>query len=160
MKVWAIRLLPLYCRLYGTAASKVASHLFWLSKTLILVCRDIQEVVSLGDKNCCAPSELPAQTGLHLRPKDWHQAIQAAEQDGHEPPILLDTRNIYETSIGHFSAVSIRCTGQDCNMFQLVPNQCTNFLQTSYSLSNQPVLMPAIHLSCQVLGTGSLEPGP
>ena len=65
---------------------------------------DVQEVVSLGAGSPCHPDELPERTGIHLQPEEWHEAML---QPAPGPtPILLDTRNIYETSVGHFKAVS------------------------------------------------------
>lgn len=64
----------------------------------------MQEVVSLGDEGLCHPNELAEKAGMHLKPEEWHHAILSPENGS--MPILLDTRNVYETSIGHFEAVS------------------------------------------------------
>ena len=68
----------------------------------------MQEVVSLGDESQCHPSELPQLTGRHLSPAEWHESLiaGASNKKSQKPPVLLDTRNIYETSIGHFDVVS------------------------------------------------------
>lgn len=101
-----IAAISLYTRF---AVSRVGSLLlrpYYLAVTIVLLTMTFfQEVVSLGDETQCPPEELPQKTGTHLKPEEWHDQIKSASSN--EPPILLDTRNIYETSIGHFEAVSL-----------------------------------------------------
>ena len=50
-----------------------------------------EEIVSLGRSDL-----VPTDTNFHLSPKEWHRVI--AEED----PLVIDTRNNYEYSIGKF----------------------------------------------------------
>jgi predicted sulfurtransferase len=68
-------------------------------------CGVLQEVVSLGGP-MVHPAELARSAAPHVCPADFHQLLQEAQQgQSDKETVLLDTRNIYETRIGHFLVV-------------------------------------------------------
>jgi predicted sulfurtransferase len=52
------------------------------------------------------PAELARSAAPHVSPADFHQLLKEAELgESEKETVLLDTRNIYETRIGHFMVV-------------------------------------------------------
>jgi UPF0176 protein len=56
------------------------------------------EIVTLGRPELGPEVWQGASKATYLSPKEWHQRLSQAEQ----PPIVIDTRNSYETALGMF----------------------------------------------------------
>lgn len=65
-----------------------------------------QELVTLGPL-AQGRADAATNAGEHLSPQQFHQLLQEAGDDGGsgKETVLIDARNIYETSIGHFEVV-------------------------------------------------------
>jgi UPF0176 protein len=56
----------------------------------------VKEIVSTG--GLVKADEIPKETGKHLSPQEFHQAILTSDK----PVVLIDVRNTFEHDIGHF----------------------------------------------------------
>lgn len=71
----------------------------------------LQELVTLGPL-AQGRADAAANAGEHLSPQQFHEMLQqatgarAGSGGSSKEVVLIDARNIYETSIGHFDVVS------------------------------------------------------
>lgn len=60
----------------------------------------------MGSSDSSNPAEVLEAAAPHASPQAFHDIIARAEQQADKETVLLDVRNHYETSIGHFQKVS------------------------------------------------------
>ena len=99
------------------ASSKESSLVTTQTKFDGLTIRICKELVTLGPM---AELTSLSNTGIHLAPSEFHEALLEASSKG--VAVLLDARNLYETRLGHFEVSGVTSIDPRTRQFSELPS--------------------------------------
>ena len=94
----------------------------------------VKEPIDIKDWKESTPAE-------HLSPEEWNEKLMdLAQQGGHDNAVLLDTRNIYETRVGHFAVPNLTTVFPNTRKFSSLP-MALNTEEAAEALAGKQIYM-------------------